>query len=146
MKKNQLASYAFSLGIVFSGVFISFLLRVENFQSWPKVEAQILEQEHFSEDGGGQKVYIEYQYIVGGNFYTGTETMLESDFYSLLTHNGIKIAFNPDDPENNIAYASLGYPVYLLIFCVMMFFSMSLYFWLIPQQRYEQLLQRYNAQ
>ncbi|GAA6173821.1 hypothetical protein NBRC116592_34910 [Colwellia sp. KU-HH00111] len=146
MKKNQIASYAFCLGILFTAILVSFLLRVEHFQNWPKIEAQILEQELFSEEGGGQKVYLEYQYIIMGNAYFGSETIQASDFYSVLTDNGIKIAFNPDSPETSIVYASIGYPTYLLICCVLMFFVMSLYFFIISQQRYEQLLKRYKEQ
>ena len=146
MKKNQIASYAFCLGIIFTVILVSFLLRVEHFQNWPKVEAQIIEQEHYSEDGEGKKVYLEYQYIIEGNTYLGSTTILESDFYSVITNNGINIAVNPNSPESNIVHASIGYPTYLLICCALMFFIMSIYFYIISPERYEQLLQRDREQ
>jgi len=143
MRKNQAAFYAFFVGVFLSGVVINFILRANHYQNWPKVEAEITQQEHYNSRGEARKVDFEYQYKINNSLHNGDETLYESDFNLLVTGSWIKVAYNPDAPEDNIVYASIGYGTYTLMSSVFMFFAMGIYYLVITKEHYESLLKRH---
>jgi len=144
MKKNQAACFAFFVGLFFSGVVISFLLRANHYQNWPKAEAQIIQLEHYHSRGEGMKVDIEYQYKINNTLHHDKETLYESDFITLVNGSWINVAYNPDTPEDNIVYASIGFGTYTLMSSVFMFFALSIYYLVISEEHYEKLLKRHD--
>ena len=142
MRKNQAAFFAFIVGLFFSGVVIYFLLRAEHYQSWPKVEAQIIQKEYYNSRGEGAKVDIEYQYKINNVLYVDEKTLYKNDFNSLISGNRIYVAYNPKNPEDNIVFAVIGYGTYTLISSVLMFFALSIYYLVISEEHYKKLLKR----
>lgn len=143
MGKNQAAFYSFCLGLIFSGVVFVFILRADHYQRWPKVDAQITQQEHYHSHGEASKVDIEYQYQINDILHQDDATLYKTDFNALVWDNIIQVAYNPVSPEDNIVYATLGLGIYALMGSVLMFFAMSIYYFVISPEHYEKLLKRH---